>query len=66
LMGTDFVRSAVLSVFHVPLVARHIGAVAGSSARQIALAIFLVAIAQWFKSVVHWAPPSESQGGDPD
>ncbi|SPF33687.1 membrane hypothetical protein [Candidatus Sulfotelmatobacter kueseliae] len=66
LVGADLVRSAVLSVFHVPSVARHAAVIAGSAARQIALAIFLVAIAQWFKSVVHWAPPSEPQGGDPD
>ncbi len=66
LMGADLVRSAVLSVFHVPSVARHAAAIAGSATRQVALAIFLVAIAQWFRSVVHWAAPSESQGGDPD
>jgi len=39
-------------------------AVSGSFVRQIALIIYCVAIAQWFKSVVSRSSPSESWGNE--
>jgi len=33
-----------------------------SATLQISLIIFLVAIANWFRTVVRWSPPSPSQG----
>ena len=64
LMGTNFAGYFVLSCFHISSSVRHIAAVSGSVMRQIALAIFCVAIAQWLKSVVRWDSPSETCGGD--
>jgi hypothetical protein len=52
----------LLSCFNISSSVSHIAAVAGSAVSQVALAIFCVAIAQWFRTVVHWNPPSESLG----
>jgi hypothetical protein len=43
---------------------RPIVAFADSMVMQISLAIFLVAIAHWFRTVVRWAPPSPRERED--
>jgi hypothetical protein len=53
LMGIQFTSNVVLGYFHIPTHLQHNAAVAGSLVRQVALTIFVVAIVQWFKSVVH-------------
>jgi hypothetical protein len=42
-------------------IARHPLVIARSEALQLSLLIFLVAIAQWFRTVVRWAPPSREE-----
>jgi hypothetical protein len=58
LMGTDIVVRIALHYFDASTSLQHSAAVAGSIARQVALALFIFAIAQWFKSVVLRVPPS--------
>lgn len=53
LMGIQFASGAVLGYLHLSTDLQHYAAVAGSLARQVALTIFVVAIVQWFKTVVH-------------
>ncbi|SRR6266446_208091 len=43
---------------------RHVASVGGTIVDQIALTIILIAILQWFKSVVHWTP-SIPEGREP-
>lgn len=54
LTGANHARLAI-GYFYAPAIYQHSVAVTGSIAKQIALAIFLFAIAQWFKSVVRWS-----------
>jgi len=58
LLGTDIVVRVALRYFGVSISAQHSVAVAGAIAREVALALFIFAIAQWFKSVVRRVPPS--------
>ncbi|MGO9083882.1 MAG: hypothetical protein ACLQBK_01535 [Candidatus Sulfotelmatobacter sp.] len=64
LMAIKLAGFALLSCFSISLSMRHTVAVSGLIVSQIALVIFLVAIAQWFKSVIRWDTPSELRGGD--
>jgi hypothetical protein len=59
LLGTDMVIRVALYYFHSSATMQHSAAVAGSIASQIAYAIILFAIAQWFKSVIRSAHPSD-------
>ncbi|MGB6384612.1 MAG: hypothetical protein WBD25_20775 [Terriglobales bacterium] len=59
LLGTDLLVRVALHYFHAATTAQHSAAVAGSIARQIALVLVIVAIAQWFKSVVRRTVRSE-------
>ena len=63
LLGIDLFSSVLLSCFHAPPAALHIAAVGGSVVRQIALAIFCVALAQWLRSVIR-RDQSEPSGGE--
>jgi len=63
LMGMNLTGFVLLSCFQIPTRALHIASVSGSAVRQIALAIFCVALAQWLRSVVRWDRPSELAGG---
>ena len=63
LLGTETASRLLLKYLHAPSSVRHAAGIGGSVLDQVALTIFLVAIAQWFKSVVHRAPPSTT--GDP-
>ncbi len=64
LMGIDLSASVLLSCFHIPPSALHIAAMSGSALRQVALAIFCVALAQWLKSVVRRGAQPEIPGGE--
>jgi hypothetical protein len=64
LMGVNFAGFVLLSCFPISPGVRHIAAVSGSAVRQVALAIFCVALAQWLRSVVRWGRPSELPGGE--
>jgi uncharacterized membrane protein len=63
LMGMNLTGFVLLSCFQIPTRALHIASVSGSAVRQIALAIFCVALAQWLRSVVRWGRRSELPGG---
>ena len=60
LLGTEYTVRFAIEYLHVAVGMHHSAAVAGSIARQVAFTIILVAIIQWFKSVVRWTPPSNS------
>jgi len=60
LLGTEYTVRFVIEYLHVAAGMHHSAAVAGSIARQVAYAIILVAIIQWFKSVARWTPRSNS------
>jgi hypothetical protein len=64
LMGINLAGFVLLSCFHISPGVRHIAAVSGSAMRQVALAIFCVALAQWLRSVVRWGRQSELGGGE--
>jgi hypothetical protein len=64
LMGTNFAVFVLLSCFPISPTVGRVVAMSGSVVRQIALIIFCMAIAQWFKSVVHWSSPPEPRGGE--
>jgi len=64
LMGTGMACNIALSWLHVSLSTRHTLAVAGSGVLQIALVIFLVTIAEWFRSKVRWISPSQTRAGE--
>jgi hypothetical protein len=53
LMGIQLASGVVLGYFRTSTDLQHNAAVAGSLVRQVAFTIFVVAIVQWFKSVVH-------------
>jgi len=50
-----------LAYFHVATSLQHPVALVGSIAKQISFIIIIVAIAQWFKTVVRRDPPSDSE-----
>ena len=58
LLATEYTVRFVIEYLHFAAGVHHSAAVAGSIARQVAYTIILVAIVQWFKSVVRWIPPS--------
>jgi hypothetical protein len=64
LLGTDMVIRVALHYLHSSATMQHSAAVAGSIARQVAFSMILVAIIQWFRSVVRWV--SLSNPGVPD
>jgi hypothetical protein len=64
LLGTDMVVRVALHYFDASTTVQHSAAIAGSIARQIALALAIFAIAQWFRSVVRWTFPSDHGVGD--
>jgi len=64
LMGIDLSSFVLLSCFHTSPGVLHIAAVSGSAMRQVALAIFCVALAEWFRSVVRWSRQSVLPGGE--
>ena len=55
LMGTDIIVRVALYYLDASTSVQHTAAVAGSITRQVALALFIFAIVQWFKSVVRRA-----------
>jgi hypothetical protein len=63
LLGTEYTVRFAIEYLQVAAGMHHSGAVAGSIARQVAFTIILVAIIQWFKSVVRWIPPSNPGAG---
>jgi hypothetical protein len=64
LLGTSFISGlVVLSWPHFSLPTQHAVAIARSGAQQVAFAIILVKIAEWFRSVVRWVPRSNTQLG---
>jgi len=65
LIGTDLVADIMLTYFHAGTSLQHFVGVAGSISRQIAFAVFIVAILRWFKSVLRWAPKPEAKQGTP-
>ena len=64
LMGINLAGFVLLSCFPISSSVRHIAAVSGSAVRQVALAIFCVALSQWLKSIVSWGRQSELAGGE--
>lgn len=52
LMGVNFAGGALLSCFHLSQPVKHMSALGGTILRQVALVIFCVAIAEWFRSVL--------------
>ena len=60
LLGTQAVVRSALYYLRAPANAQHVAAMAGSIAKQIAIAIILIAIADWFRSVVRWSESSTS------
>ena len=52
LLGTDMAIRVTLHYLHSSATMQHAAAVVGSIARQVAFTILLVAIIQWFRSVV--------------
>jgi len=63
LLAAQYTVRFAIEYLHVATGVHHSAAVAGSVARQVAYTIILVAIIQWFKSVVRWNPPSNSGTG---
>ena len=58
LLGAKYSVLVALAYLHVAAGVQHYVAVGESIATQIAYAIILFAMAQWFRSVVRWTPPS--------
>src|ERR1035437_2833996 len=58
LLGTDMVVRSALYYLHASTTVQHSAWAAFSIARQIAYILILLAIAQWFRSVVRWVSPS--------
>ncbi len=63
LMGANYTRLAI-GYFYAPSIHQHSVAVIGSITQQIALAIFLFAIAQWFKLVLRRSSAVDPPGTD--
>jgi hypothetical protein len=59
LLGSQYAVRLALAYFHFAATKQHSAAYVGSIARQISLIIILVAIAQWFATVVRPNPPSD-------
>ncbi|MBI3645025.1 MAG: hypothetical protein HY233_03545 [Acidobacteriales bacterium] len=59
LLGTQYAVRLALAYFHVAAGLQHPAALVGSIAKQISFIIILVAIAQWFKTVIRRDPPSD-------
>jgi hypothetical protein len=59
LLGANYTVLVALTYLPVAAGVQHFVAVAGSIATQIAYTIILLAIAQWFRSVVRWNTSSE-------
>ena len=64
LFGTGSAGRIISSYFHASSSLQHSADVVGSAAHQIALTIILVAIVQWFRSVIRWIPPSHPGAAD--
>jgi len=62
--GLSLASSSLLSFLHVSSRAFPTAAMARSVVRQVALVLFLVAIARWLKSVVGRAPRTGPPGGE--
>lgn len=58
LLGTQYTVRFALAYFHFAATKQHFAAYVGSIATQISVIIILVAIAQWFATVVRPNPPS--------
>ena len=58
LLGTDMAIRVALHYHHSSVAMQHSAAIAGCIARQVAYTVILVAIIQWFRSVVRWVSPS--------
>ncbi len=63
LLGTEYTVRFAIEYLHVAAGVHHSAAVVGSIARQVAYTIILVAIIQWFKSVVRWISSSNPGTG---
>ncbi len=63
LLATEYTVRFAIEYLHVAAGVHHSAAVAGSIGCQVAYTILLVAIIQWFKSVVRWIPPSNPGAG---
>jgi hypothetical protein len=64
LLATEYAVRFAIEYLHIGASVHHSAAVAGSIARQVAFAIILVAIIQWFRSVVRWfSPPNPEVSG---
>ena len=64
IVGAVLTVDLVSGYAHPSSAIRHLVAVGASAVSQVALVIFLVAIVQWFKSVIRWGSPSEPGGGN--
>jgi hypothetical protein len=64
LMGVDLAGVFLLRLFHMSPNAEHVVAVSASVIRQISLVLICIAIAQWFRSVVHRSAANEAPGGE--
>jgi hypothetical protein len=58
LLGTNMVVRSALYYLHASTTVQHSAWIACSIARQLAYILILLAIAQWFRSVVRWVSPS--------
>jgi hypothetical protein len=63
LVGIRLTALAIFGFFHTSLGVRHTTAIVGTIIMQVSLIIFCVAIADWFRSVVHWTIGSAPSGG---
>ena len=63
LVGIRLAGAAIFGFLHTFPNVRHITAIISAIAMQIALVIFCVAVANWFRSIVHWNLDSTPPGG---
>lgn len=63
LTGINYARLAI-GYFYPPLIHQHSIAIIGSIVKQVALAIFLFAIAQWFRLVIRRPSAVDPRGSD--
>jgi hypothetical protein len=59
LLGAKYLVLIAVSYLHAGADIRHSASIVGAIASQIAYAIILFAIAQWFKTVVRQIPPDD-------
>jgi len=64
LLGTKYLALIAVSYLHTGADVRQCASIAGAIASQIAYAIILIAIAQWFKTVVRRDRPTEPEVSD--